>query len=75
MKTLRTEVENGKVTGDAPAGLPDSDVELARAEPEEGMSDEDLLPLEAALALGLESLHAGRTRDASEFAAELLRGR
>lgn len=75
MKAIRIHVEKGQITGDAPAGLPDGDFELALAEPDDDMSDEEFAQLGAALARGLESLKAGRTRDAGTFAAELLRGR
>ena len=75
MKAIRIHVENGQITGDAPAGLPDGDFELALAEPDDDMSDEEFLRLEAALARGVEAIKAGRTRPAEDVAAELLRGR
>jgi hypothetical protein len=75
MKGISIHVENGKITGQAPAGLPDGDFELALVEPEDEMTDEEFERLEAALARGLDDVRQGRTRPASDFAAELLRGR
>ena len=75
MRALRIHVENGRITGEAPKGLPDGDFELSLADGADEMSDEEFARVEAALTKGLESARAGRARDASEFVAELLRGR
>lgn len=73
MRALRIHVENGRITGDAPSGLPDGDFELSLVDASEEMPDEEFARLESALANGLESARAGRARGASEFASELLR--
>lgn len=52
-------VENGRMTGTAPPGLPDGEVDLCFAEPDDGMSNEELARLNAALARGFESIQAG----------------
>ena len=74
MKAIRVRVENGRISGEAPAGLPDGDVDLCLADPDDEMSDEDLARLNDALARGFESIKAGRFRPARDVIADL-RGR
>lgn len=74
MKAIRIHVENGRITGDAPAGLADGDFELALAEPDD-LSDDELVRLDASLARGLADVTAGRTQPAADVADSLLRGR
>jgi hypothetical protein len=74
MKAIRVRVENGRITGNAPPGLPDGDVDLCLAEPDDEMSDDELSRLNAALARGFESIQAGRFRAAADVISDL-RGR
>jgi hypothetical protein len=75
MKAIRVRVENGRITGDAPAGRPDGEVELCLADPEDEMSDDELARLNDALALGFESIKAGRFRPAAAAVIADLRRR
>lgn len=71
MKAIRVTVQNGRITGEAPAGLPDGEVDLCLAEPEDEMSDEELARLNEALARGFDSIKAGRFRPAADVIADL----
>jgi len=73
MKAIRVRVENGRITGDAPPGLPDGEVDLCLAEPDDEMSDDELTRLNAALARGFESIRAGRFRGAADVISDLRR--
>lgn len=73
MKAISVRVENGRITGTAPAGLPDGELELSIVEPEDEMPEEEFLRLEAALRDGLEDVRQGRTLAATDIAAALLR--
>jgi hypothetical protein len=71
VKAIRVRVENGHISGQAPPGLPDGDVDLCLAEPDDEMSDDELARLNAVLARGLESIEAGRFRLATNVIADL----
>ena len=71
MKALRVRVENGRITGEAPAGLPDGEVDLCLAEEDDGMSDAEIARLNEVLARGFESIRAGRFRPAASVIADL----
>lgn len=71
MKALRVHVENGRITGEAPAGLPEGEVELCLADVDDGMSDAEIARLNVALASGFEAIKAGRFRSATEVVADL----
>lgn len=71
MKAIRVNVQNGRITGEAPAGLPDGEVDLCLAEPEDEMSDEELARLNEALGRGFDSIKAGRFRPAADVIADL----
>jgi hypothetical protein len=73
MKAIRVRVENGRITGDAPAGLPEGEVELCLAEPDDEMTDDDRARLNEALSRGFESIKAGRFRPATAVIADLRR--
>ena len=73
MKAIRVRVENGRISGAAPPGLPDGDVDLCLAEPDDEMSEDELARLNEALARGFESLREGRFRPASDVIADLRR--
>jgi hypothetical protein len=73
MKAIRVRVENGRISGDAPPGTPDGDLELRIAETEDDMSDEELARLNEALAQGFEQIKAGQFRPAADVIAKLRR--
>lgn len=73
MKAIRVRVENGRISGDAPPGLPDGDIDLCLADADDDMNEEELARLNEALARGFESLRDGRFRPASEVVADLRR--
>jgi hypothetical protein len=74
MKAIRVRVENGRISGEAPPGLPDGEVDLCLADPEDQMSDDELARLNEALAKGFEAIKAGRFRPAADVIADLRRG-
>ena len=73
MKAIRVRVENGRISGDAPVGLPDGEVDLCLADPDDEMSDDELARLNEALARGFESIKAGRFRPAAAVVSDLRR--
>ena len=73
MKAIRVRVENGRITGDAPAGLPDGEIELCLAEPDDQMTEDERARLSDALARGFESIKAGRFRPAGAVISDLRR--
>jgi len=73
MKALRVRVENGRITGEAPAGLPDGEVDLCLAETDDGMSDAETARLNEALGRGFEAIREGRFRAAADVIADLRR--
>ena len=56
MKAIRVRVENGRITGVAPPGLPDGEIELCIAEPDDmdEMTDAELAQLDESLQRTLE---------------------
>ena len=74
MKAIRVRVENGPISGEAPPGFPEGEVELCLADPDEQMSDDEQTRLNEALARGFESIKAGRFRAAADVIADLRRG-
>ena len=73
MKAIRVRIENGRITGEAPAGLPDGEVDLCIAEPDDEMSADELARLNEALTRGFESIKAGRFRPAADVISDLRR--
>lgn len=71
MKAIRVRVENGRITGDAPPGLPEGEVDLCLAEGDDDMSEADLARLNDALERGFEAIKAGRFRPARDVIADL----
>jgi len=72
MQALKVRVENGKIIGDAPAGFTEgTELELCLAEPEDEMTDEELVALEAVLEAGWKSIEAGQVRPAQDVIADL----
>jgi hypothetical protein len=74
VKAIRVRVENGRISGEAPPGFPEGEVELCLADPGDQMTDEELGRLDEALARGFESIKAGRFRPAADVIADLRRG-
>ena len=74
MKAIRVRVENGRISGEAPPGLTDGEIDLCLAEPEDHMGDAEQARLNEALARGFESIKAGRFRPAVDVLADLRRG-
>ncbi len=73
MNTLKVRVENGKIVGEAPAGLPEgTELELCVADPGDAMSPEELAALNRTLDAAWGSIEAGRFR-AAECVIEDLR--
>jgi hypothetical protein len=75
MKALRARVANGRIEGDAPPGLPEGEVDLCLAEPDDEMDPEELAALNRKLESAWRSIEAGHFRPASEIIGELLSGR
>jgi hypothetical protein len=73
MKAIRVRVENGRITGEAPPGLPEGDLDLCIADPGDEMGDEELARLNEALVRGFESIQAGRFRPVADVIADLRR--
>ena len=73
MKAIRVRVENGRITGDAPPGLPDGEVELCLADADDDLSEAELAQLNEALDRGFEAVKAGRFRPARDVIADLRR--
>lgn len=69
MKAVRVRVQNGRITGEAPPGLPEGEVALADAD--DDMTEAELARLNDALERGLESVKAGRFRPARDAIADL----
>jgi hypothetical protein len=73
IKAIRVRVENGRITGEAPPGLPEGDLDLCVDDAGDEMSDDELARLDQALARGFDSIHAGRFRAAADVIADLRR--
>ena len=73
MKAIRVHVANGRISGQAPPGLADGDVDLCLADDDEALPDDELARLDEALARGFESLEAGRGRPAADVISDLRR--
>jgi hypothetical protein len=73
MKAIRVRVENGRITGDAPPGMPDGDIELCLADADDEMGEDELVRLNDALGRGFESIKAGRFRPARDVISDLRR--
>jgi hypothetical protein len=74
VKATRVRVENGRITGDAPPGLPEGDVELCLADPDDEMSGDELARLNEALVRGFQSIKGGGARPTADVIAELRSG-
>jgi hypothetical protein len=73
MKAIRVRVENGRITGEAPPGLPDGEVDLCLADADDDLSEDELARLNDALDRGFEEVKAGRFRPAQDVIADIRR--
>jgi hypothetical protein len=71
MKAIRVRVENGRISGDAPPGLPEGDLDLVLADGDDEMTDAELARLNEALEIGFEAIKAGGFRPARDAIADL----
>jgi len=71
MKAIRVHVGNGRISGDAPPGSPEGDVDLVLADGDDEMTEAELARLNDALELGFEAIKAGGFRPAREAIADL----
>ena len=72
MANIRVRVENGKIVGDAPAGLEEGvELELSIADSGDDMTEEELARLSQALEKAWQSVKAGRVRPAEDALADL----
>jgi hypothetical protein len=71
MKAVKVRVENGHITGEAPAGLAAGEHDLCLADDADDMIDEDLALLDAAIERSWQDAKAGRVVAADEVVAEL----
>jgi hypothetical protein len=71
MKAIRVRIENGRITGEAPPGLPEGEIDLILADAHEDMSEAELARLNDAFERGFEAIKAGRFRPAREVLADL----
>ena len=58
-KAIRVHVDNGRISGDAPPGLPDGDVDLVLADGDDEMTEAELARLNDALELGFAAINVG----------------
>jgi hypothetical protein len=73
MKAVRVRVENGQITGRAPEGFPEGEVDMCLAVPDDGMGPEELERLNASLDEGWRCIEEGRLRPAADLLADLRR--
>lgn len=70
MKAIRARAENGRISGDAPPGSPDGDVDRILPDTDD-MGESELARLNDALERGFAALQAGRFRPARDAVADL----
>ena len=71
MNAIRVHVENGHISGDAPPGLPEGEVDLVLADTDDDMTEAELARLNDALERGFEAIKAGHFRPARDVSADL----
>jgi hypothetical protein len=72
MQTLKVRVENGRIVGEAPPGIPEgTELELCLADPGDDMTEEELKELNRALEAAWGSVKEGRARPAADAIADL----
>ena len=76
METIKVRVENGKIIGDAPPGLPEgTELEFRLADPGDDPTGEELARLNKTLEKAWQSVEAGRFRPARDVISDLRNGR
>ena len=76
MENIRVRVEDGKIIGKAPPGMPEgTELELRLADPGDDLTEEELAELNKALEIGWRSVEAGRFRPARAVISDLRDGR
>jgi hypothetical protein len=73
MKAVRVHVQKGQISGRAPAGFPEGEVDVCLAEPDDDMTAEEKARLNAALEAGWRCVEEGRFRPAADVIADLRR--
>lgn len=73
MKAIRVRVANSQISGEAPPGLPDGELDLCLADSGDDLSDGELARLNEALARGFDQIKAGQFRPAADVLADLRR--
>ena len=73
MKAIRVRIENGRITGEAPPGSLEGEVDLALADADDDMTEAELERLNDALEYGFEAINAGQLRPARNVIAGLRR--
>ncbi len=72
MENIKVRVENGRIIGEAPPGMPEgTELELRLADPGDDLTEEEVTALNKALAAGWRSLEEGRFRLAGDVISEL----
>ncbi len=72
MRSLKVQVRDGQLIGEAPVGLAEgTELELCLAEPDDQMTDEQTRELNQVLEAAWCSLEAGRVRPVDTVIAEL----
>lgn len=71
MKAIRVIVQQGRITGEAPAGLADGEHDLCLADDGDDMTDEELARLDTVIDRSLDDAAAGRIVPADQVLAEL----
>ena len=73
MKALRVRVQNGEISGRAPAGFPEGDVDVRLAEADDDMTADEAAQLDDVLNAGWRCIEDGRFRPAADVLADLRR--
>ncbi len=70
-KAIRIRVDQGHITGEAPAGLADGEHDLCLVDDGDDMTEEELVQLHAVIEHSWQDAKAGRVTAADEVLAEL----
>lgn len=75
MNALNRRVQDGHISGQAPPGLPDGEIELCLAELDDEMPDAELAKLNQVLEAGWQAIQRGRLHPVADVIAEMKLGR
>lgn len=75
MNALKLRVQDGLISGQAPPGLPDGEIELCLAELDDEMPETELAKLNQVLESGWQAVQRGRFRPVADVIAEMKLGR